>query len=242
MAYGYNGDLNYRNNPFLDMENFREALEPQRAAQLPQQAAQPPQQQQAAGEAGAKVKLPEFWPHAPGIWFARAELRFETSGVVADRQMFAYVVDALPYESLCLVADLVETPPMFDAYNILKERLLMSHQLTPVQKAAKLMALPDLGTRRPSQLLADLLQLCPPGEQNTAFFRASFLQRLPASIQVHLAHTDTLGSKELAQRADQLTLTNSRPEALMVAVTAEPAVAEDSIVAAVANNKSSKAG
>jgi hypothetical protein len=71
--------------------------------------------------------------------------------------MFAYVVDALPYESLCLVADLVETPPMFDAYNILKERLLMSHQLTPVQKAARLMALPDLGARRPLQLLADLL-------------------------------------------------------------------------------------
>jgi hypothetical protein len=36
MAYGYNGDLNYRNNPFLDMEEFREALEPQRAAQQPQ--------------------------------------------------------------------------------------------------------------------------------------------------------------------------------------------------------------
>jgi hypothetical protein len=70
MANGYNSDLNYRNNPFLDMENFREALEPQRvaqppqrAAQPPQQAAQPPQQQQAAGEAGGKVKLPEFWPH-----------------------------------------------------------------------------------------------------------------------------------------------------------------------------------
>jgi hypothetical protein len=128
---------------------------------------------------------------------------------------------------------------MFDAYNILKERLLITNQLTPVQKAAKLMALPDLGARRPSQLLADLLQLCPPGEQNTAFFRASFLQRLPAGIQVHLAHTDTLGLKELAQRADQLTLTNSRPEALMAAVAAEPA-AEDSIAAA--NSKPGKAG
>jgi hypothetical protein len=57
------------------------------------------------------------------------------------------------------VVDLVETPPVDRPYMVLKDRLLISHQLTPVEKAVKLMAAPDLGDRLPSQLLADLLQL-----------------------------------------------------------------------------------
>jgi hypothetical protein len=87
----------------------------------------------------------------------------------------------------------------------------MSHQLTPIQKAAKLMDQPDLGSRQPSQLLAELLQDCPPGEQGTAFFQAVFLKRLPANIQVHLARVDSIDLKELVQRADQLFLTHRRP-------------------------------
>jgi hypothetical protein len=43
----------------------------------------------------SRSSYPEFWPYAPGIWFARAELRFEVSGVIAERQKFAYTVDAL---------------------------------------------------------------------------------------------------------------------------------------------------
>jgi hypothetical protein len=66
----------------------------------------------------------------------------------------------------------------------------------------KLLELPDLGNRRPSQLLADLLQDYPAGEHETAFFRASFLKRLPTEVQVHFSKTDALPMKELAQQAD----------------------------------------
>jgi hypothetical protein len=227
----YNGDPVYHNNPFVNMLNLMDPEQPVNPAPLP---AEP------AGAGAGRVKLPEFWPHAPGIWFARAELRFEVSGVVSERQKFAYAVDALPYESLCLVADLVESPPDLAPYTVLKDRLLMSHQLSPVQKAIKLMALPDLGNRRPSQLLADLLQVCPPGEQNTAFFRGAFLQRLPADIQVHLSQTDTIDLKELAQRADQLLLTHRRPlSAVMAAMALEGAPEEEAaaVVAAAVSGK-----
>jgi hypothetical protein len=187
MAYRCNGDPRLVNNPFLSMIDLMEPLEPEPA----------PRQAAAVNDQGAsgRVKLPKFWPHAPGIWFARAELRFEVSQLTGERQKFAYMVDALPYESLCLVADLVESPPANFSYTILKERLMMSHQLSPVQRAMKLMDLPDLGDRRPSQLLADFLQDCPPGEQGTAFFRGAFLKRLPAHIQVHLSQVDSADLK-----------------------------------------------
>jgi hypothetical protein len=153
--YSYNGDPVNSNNPFLEM-----------LATLPEDGAGQQQQQAVAAVPnvadGSKFRLPEFWPHAPGIWFARAELRFEISGVVNQWLKFAYIVDALPYEALCLVADLVESPPADEPYEVLKGRLLMAHQLSPTQKAIKLMKMPELGDRRPSQLLADLLQACPP--------------------------------------------------------------------------------
>jgi hypothetical protein len=129
MSYSYigNPDIGYfrENNPFLSMIAAVDD-EPQAGGSAPP--ANVEQQQQRVLETG-RVKLPDFWPHAPGIWFARAELRFETSGVASERQRFAYTVDALPYETLCHVVDLVESPPADEPYTVLKERLMIAHQL-----------------------------------------------------------------------------------------------------------------
>jgi hypothetical protein len=48
-----------------------------------------PAQQVVAGQAqrveiqpaGQHTRLPDFWPHAPGMWFSRAECRFEMLGI-----------------------------------------------------------------------------------------------------------------------------------------------------------------
>jgi hypothetical protein len=121
MYGGYSGDPYYgfsENNPFLSML----AAVDESQNNVPAVASQ--QQQQSVE---TRVKLPDFWPHAPGIWFARAELRFETSNVVSERQRFAYTVDALPYDTLCHVVDLVEAPPAEQPYTVLKDRLLLAH-------------------------------------------------------------------------------------------------------------------
>ena len=95
-------------------------------------------------------------------------------------------------------------PPQEDPYRALKERLLISHKLTTVQMAEKVLDLPALGDRRPSQLLAAMLEFCPAGEADTAFFRASFFRRLPKEIRVLLADEVNDNLKELAIRADEL--------------------------------------
>ena len=151
------------------------------------------------------IKLPEFWPNNPVLWFSRAEFNFEVAGgVVESRQKFIYVANALPYDTLTLVSDLVTAPPQEDPYRALKERLLISHKLTTMQMAEKVLDLPALGDRRPSQLLAAMLEFCPAGEADTAFFRASFFRRLPKEIRVLLADEVNGNLKELAIRADEL--------------------------------------
>jgi len=148
-------------------------------------------------------KLPEFWPHAPQLWFCRAEFRFEVVGVTSQREKFAHVVEALPYDSLKIVKDLLVSPPTYQPYQALKDRLLLATQLTPIQMAEKLMKEASLGDRRPSQMLASLLEFCPPGEENTALFRASFLMRLPSDIRGHLDGREDGDLKELAAKADR---------------------------------------
>ena len=227
MQRSYSGDPGQflPNNPFLDMlagvEDNLELIQLQQG-----QHAQPTPAQQVIRS--NKVKLPDFWAHSPGMWFARAELRFAVAGVHGELEKFAYAADALQYESLRLVTDLVTCPPADRPYTALKERLMIAHQLTPLQKAQRVSAMPPLGDRRPSQLLAALLEFCPDGEENTAFFRSAFIHRLPADLQVLLDTVETDDLKVLAQKADRLWITQASNQHRVAALPAEiPEPVED---------------
>jgi hypothetical protein len=56
----------------------------------------------------------------------------------------------------------------------LQARLLASHRLTDYQRAEKLVAMPALGARRPSQLMAAMLEMCPAGDEKSKIFPALF--------------------------------------------------------------------
>ena len=114
-----------------------------------------------------RCKLPDFWPSNPVLWFAKAEFNFEVSGVATEREMFMHTANALPYDALTLVADLVTQPPVVQPYQHLKDRLWLSNQLTAVQMAEKILEMPEL--------LAAMMKVCPEEEVTSAFFQASFL-------------------------------------------------------------------
>ena len=213
MASSYSGDpWNFwqPNNPFLEM---------MAAIDGPGDDVQQQQQQANTERRSGNIKLPDFWPAAPAIWFARAELRFEVAGILSEREKFAHAVNALPQDATRLVTDLIIAPPADRPYKALKERLLLSHQLSPVQKAAKVLGMPAIGDRRPSQLLADLLEYCPAGEENSAFFRAVFVQRLPSDMQALLDGLEDGDLKELAQKADKLWAIRRPADMAVAAVT-----------------------
>ena len=138
----------------------------------------PQQQQLRLG----KMQLGEFWPQAPNTWFAAAELKFEVTHITGERERFAHAVGAMGFSVLLAVLDLVENPPAEDSYTRLKGRLVLAHQLTPVQKATKCLQV----VASANQVLASLLEYCQPGEEKTAFFRAAFTMRLLPTIQAHL--------------------------------------------------------
>jgi hypothetical protein len=162
------------------------------------------QQQQQHPQQPGQVKLAAFWPQAPALWFAQAECTFAVKHVTAQFDRNCHVVAALPHESIPLVADIVESEPSETPYDDIKKRLVASHQLSDFQKAERLFQMLALGGRKPSELMAAMLETCPRGEEKTNLFACIFLKRLPREIRVLLAKADHKEPKTLAAQADEL--------------------------------------
>ncbi len=67
-----------------------------------------------------------------------------------------------------------------------------------------MLAVGPLGSCRPSQLLAEMMELCPDDEEASCFFVFFFLQRLPAWLRIQLEGDDQDDVRQLATKADRL--------------------------------------
>ncbi len=150
------------------------------------------------------VKLPSFWLAAPEAWFSVAEAQFELRHVADEKMWYYHVLAALPEVTVCAITDLVGGSVPEDAYTQVKRCLLATHALTEFQQLEKLLQLQQLGAQRPSELLADMLQLYPAGESSTKLFRMLFLQRMPRELRIILAEDAVSELQQLAAGADIL--------------------------------------
>ena len=150
------------------------------------------------------VKLPPFWPTCPEAWFGLAEAQFGLRAVDDERLRYYLVLGVLPEATVRIVADLVAAIPPPDAYQQLKRRLISGHALTEFQRLEKLLLVQPLGAQRPTELLADMMQLCPVGEVGTRLFRMLFLSRLPRELRIILAEDGDSTLQDLAARANVL--------------------------------------
>ncbi len=150
------------------------------------------------------MQLPTFCAQAPAMWFAQAECLFHLQGVTCQVKKYCYVVASLTRESMRRVSDLVEQRPDEDPYEVIKARLLSALQLTDYQRADKLFEFPGLGARKPPELMSQMLEICPRGEEKSLLFACLFLRRLPREIRVLLTKVDHKDPKALAEQADEL--------------------------------------
>lgn len=149
-------------------------------------------------------KLADFWPQNPKLWFAQAEGAFELFGECSSRRKFFRVLSVLDPGVLKQVSDLVECVPVVQPYEILKARLLSASKVSDFQRAEQVMQLPALGNRKPSMLMAEMLELCPRGWETENWFRHMFLSRLPQNIRIMLKGVPTADLRLLAEAADEI--------------------------------------
>jgi hypothetical protein len=128
---------------------------------------------------GGNLRLLEFWPENPRGWFAMAEAQFMLRRVTSSVDRYCHVLTTLPRSSYRLILRLVEDVPSKKSYTMLKEALMQAHQLSDYQRMELLSKVELLGSRKPSDLLAAMIELCPRQHLDSPFFLYFFLQRLP---------------------------------------------------------------
>jgi hypothetical protein len=137
-----------------------------------------------------------------------------------------------------LIADLVEADPLpANPYTELCCCLLAAHQLTDIQRVEQLFNLPPLGAQKPSELLAEMLRLCPRGQENNAFFNCLFLNKLPRELRILLSEVEMADKQALGARADLFAAHNSKQAhdvvAAVAAVSSPEQEGEETTVAAI---------
>ena len=159
-----------------------------------------------------------------------AECQFHLRRITDEQDRFCILVAALSKESIRLVTNIIEDPPE-NPYTTLKAVLLKSHQLTDFQRVEKLHQLEPLGGRKPSELLAIMLEICPRGQDTSLFFQYLFLQCLPRELRIMLAEDDHADLRKTAEKADNLWAIHTKQSHDVVAAL-EPE-ADSDIVAAI---------
>ena len=186
------------------------------------------------------VKLPPFWTESPDTWFAVVEAQFEAEGLYNSRRKFFCTVATLPLAVARNANHIIVNPPAHRPYEVLREVLTAAHTLSNYERVQQIQALGPLGGRKPSELLNIMLELCPPGEWETEWFRANFLQRLPEKIRILLLE-DQDELRSVAARADRFVAHQGTGTVAAVASTSQE-VEDGGTVAAVSSQSANRGG
>lgn len=164
-----------------------------------------------AGQATAiahavSLKLPDFWPSDPELWFAQAEALFTAQNITQEKTKFGHVVRVLPAQYASEVRDIILQPPEAP-YTAIKTELQKRVCPSKRQRLQQLLHVADLGDRKPSQLLRHMLKLrggTVSDADKDEIFRELFLQKLPITVRTALAIHKDATLIQLAEMADNM--------------------------------------
>ncbi|TRY67276.1 hypothetical protein TCAL_14661 [Tigriopus californicus] len=129
------------------------------------------------------------------------ESQFSIRGITQEETKYHHLVASLDQDTACRVVATLQSPPVDQPYSKLKEQLVKTFTLSKHERAQRLLHLPPLGDRKPSELMDLMLALYGSAEPDF-LFRALFLEKLLEDICCHLMHLDDNGCRNLALRAD----------------------------------------
>jgi len=149
------------------------------------------------------MRIPEFTPANPELWFSIIDRSFQAAGIVVDATKFGYALAAIVPRYMTEIRDIIMNPPAECAYETLKTELIKCLSLSQEHKTRRLLEHEEIGDRKPSQFLRHLRGLAGSVIEDGMLLTV-WLSRLPAYVQPHLvARTqDTL--EQLADIADAI--------------------------------------
>ncbi|BHF74562.1 hypothetical protein SprV_0501764800 [Sparganum proliferum] len=149
--------------------------------------------------------LPEFWQHAPELYFIRIESAFYSANITKELAKYHKLVEVLPASVISQVQSLLANPPADAPYSTLKAEILRLNSVSDRQRYHQLIKEESLGDRKPSDLLRRMRSLLGDMQVDDKFVKEMFLERLPADVQTILASgSQDLTVSQLAEMADRM--------------------------------------
>ena len=90
------------------------------------------------------LKLPDFWPSDPELWFAQAAALFTAQNITQEKTKFGHVVRVLPARYASEVLDIILRLPE-QPYKVLKAELTKRVCPSKRQRLQQLLHVEDLG-------------------------------------------------------------------------------------------------
>ncbi|CAK9825929.1 hypothetical protein ANTRET_LOCUS3855 [Anthophora retusa] len=149
------------------------------------------------------IRIPEFTPDDPELWFCILERNLVAAGITLDGVKASYVTGALGPRYIAEVRDILLNPPDTGLYDKLKTELIRRLSVTQEQKARRLLEHEEIGDRRPSQFLRHLRSLAGTCVSEP-LLRTLWLGRLPSSVQAILATQQGTALDKVAELADAI--------------------------------------
>ena len=162
------------------------------------------------------LKLPKFWETAATGWFAQAEAQFNLRGITDDDARFYHVVASLDPPAAAKAQSFVANPPPTRKYAGLKAHLLKLFELSRPERARRLLNLPGLGDRKPSEHMEMMLNLLG-DEEPGSLFRELFMGHLPQRVRTALANSTAITPRDLAAEADLCFVADQAPASELLA-------------------------
>lgn len=153
-----------------------------------------------------QLRLPPFWSKNPRVWFRQIEAQFQLQRIFSQTAMYRHVVASIPSELADTVDDVLDNPPVENAYDYLKKIILQRTMESQSSCLQQLLNAEELGDRRPTQLLHRMRQLlgANPTEAHSNLLRELFIQRLPANVRMISASAASMTLDNLAELADRI--------------------------------------
>lgn len=154
----------------------------------------------------SRVKLPEFIESNPETWLAICDAVFKTHEIDDDDLKYCNLVGRLPSNVNLKISDILEMKEGTNRLSALRKRLKALFSLSPHDRYMQLTNFPALGSnQRPSDLLSSLRALLPDHkEENSWFFRHTFISKLPPSMRSRCLEEDSLSLATLADMCDRM--------------------------------------
>ncbi|CAK9821233.1 hypothetical protein ANTPLA_LOCUS11223 [Anthophora plagiata] len=150
------------------------------------------------------LRIPDFTPDDPELWFCVLERNFAAGGITSDGIKASYVTGALGPRYIDEVRDILLNPPSTGLYYTLKRELIRRLSVSQEQKARRLLEHEEIGDRKPSQFLRHLRGLAGTCVSES-LLRTLWLGRLPRNVQAILATQKDTALDKVAELADAIT-------------------------------------